>query len=168
MIGLVAKLLKILASEAENWQLASAIALSFALAVLPLVSVQFLLVLLAICLLRVNLGTVLLFIPLFLLLDLVISPLSHALGQFLLTLPTWVEGWTLLYQQDWFRLARLNHTTVLGSTLIALGALVPLYALSLVLVKQYRTNFMGWVSDLKISKLLRTSELFQRFLALKD
>lgn len=163
MIGLVAKLLKILASEAENWQLALAISLSFSLAILPLISLQFVLFLLVVCLLRVNMGTVLLFLPVFLVLDLAISPLSHGLGEFLLTLPNLAESWTSLYQQDWFRLARLNHTTVLGSTLIAVAALLPVYVFSLMLVRQYRNHFMAWVSDLKVSKLLRTSELFQRF-----
>lgn len=168
MIATLANLLKILASETENWQLAMAVVCGFALAFLPLMSLQTVVVLLLVCFLRVNIGLLLIVLPPCLLLSWVLSGPMVSLGAFLLNAPSYAEFWTALYQQDWFRLARLNHTLVLGATAVVLVLMVPLYLFALVCVSQYRTHVLAWVNQLKVAKLLRGTELFQRFLAIKD
>lgn len=168
MIATLANLLKILAGETENWQLAMAVVCGFALAFLPLMSLQTVVVLLIVCFLRVNIGLLLIVLPPCLVLSWAFSGPIVSLGECLLNAPSYSELWTTLYQQDWFRLARLNHTLVLGATVVVLVLVVPLYWFAWVAVSQYRTHILAWMNQMKVAKLLRSTELFQRFLAIKD
>lgn len=168
MLGIVANILKILSGESANWQLATAVVWGMLLALLPTASLQFFVCLLLLCLLRINIGFCLIAVPVFALLKFALVGPAIGIGESLLLSPDWQATWTSLYQYDWFRMTRLNHTEVLGLSVFALVLALPVYLLALVLIKQYRANVLTWFNKLHLVKVLKTSEFYQLFITLKD
>lgn len=157
------KLIKLMNSEVDPWQLALAVAFGFVFGISPLVSVQAMLVLVLLCFLRVNISMFILIALASTLLGVIISPVINQVGESVLLGVGTVEFWTAIYQYDAMRLVRFNHTTVMGSFLLSVLAFIPVYLLSLAAIKNYRSRLLTWVNQLHVVQLLKASEVFQLY-----
>ncbi|TNC82998.1 MAG: DUF2062 domain-containing protein [Oleiphilus sp.] len=163
MFAQVLKLIKILNSEASPAQISSAVALAMFTGFGPLLSPQGLLIFLLVCLIRVNLSAFILATAGFSILAFVIDPALIMLGELLLGLEGLNGIWTALYQLEWMRLTRFNHTLVMGSFAAAALMAVPVFFLSQFIIHQYRGRIMVFVNNLRLVKLFKASDLFQRY-----
>ena len=81
-------------------------------------------------LLRVNLSAGLMSAFLFSWVGFLLDPVSHQVGELMLTLPALESTWTWLYNQPFVPWTNFNNTVVLGSFVIGAVALYPVARLS--------------------------------------
>lgn len=167
MFNQLLKLIKVLNSEASPHQIASGIALAMYLGFGPLLALQSVFIILIVCVTRVNLSAFILATAVFSVLALALDPLFIAVGEALLTSAGLNGFWTALYQSDLMRLMQFNHTLILGTFCVSTLALVPVWLLSRFLIVGYRVQFMAMVEKWKVTKLIKASDMFQRYLELK-
>ncbi|MDQ7005537.1 MAG: TIGR03546 family protein [Ghiorsea sp.] len=168
MIDMLLKLFKALNSNASPWQLAFAIAFGMIVGLSPFYSFHNLLILLIICLVRVNMSAFFLAVMFFTGLAYMIDTQAIKLGESLLTNPDYFTFWTELYQSDFWRLTHYNHTLTLGSLVISLILFIPIAVGSKILIVTYRHRFMAWVNQLKVIEMLKASRLFAIYKSFSD
>ncbi|HEY0923854.1 TIGR03546 family protein [Rheinheimera pacifica] len=156
MLTMLAKILKVLNSQASPWQIGWAIALGLFAGILPL-GLLTLLIVLIVCLLTVNLSTFI-----------VVWGLTEGL---MLLFATPLENLTWQYAQndtllqllantETLQLLHLHHTLTLGAFVLGAVLVVPVAWLSKVLVMQYRSRVMSSVQKWKLTQMLKASKLF--------
>ena len=168
MLAMLAKLLKALNSDSAPGQIALAFALALITGLTPLLSLHNLLVLFLACILRINFGAFLLATAFFSGVAYLLDPLAIMLGESVLTTESLQAAFTNLYQSDFWRATRFNHTLTLGSLLIALLAFLPALWLFRVLILGYRQRVMSWIDKLKIAKLIKASKFYKIYNALAE
>lgn len=119
MLKQLLKFLKILNGDIAPGQIAAGLAFGMFLAFTPLFSLHNILILLLVCVLRVNITAVLLGLAVFSLIAWMIDPWFVAVGEYMLTKPEWTGLWTQMYQQDIWRLAHFNNTMTMGSVVVS-------------------------------------------------
>lgn len=159
MLTLLAKILKVLNSEASPWQIGWAIGFGLLAGLLPFGFLT-LIILLIVCLFTINLST-------FLLVWGVSGGLMLIFGSALESF-TWQHArdpglLNLLASTETLQLFHLHHTQVLGAFVAGVLLLVPVAWLGTVLVKQYRLRLMSKFQQLKIVQLLNASKLVQLY-----
>lgn len=159
MLTLLAKVLKVLNSEASPWQIGWAIGFGILAGLLPF-GLLTLVILLIVCLFTVNLSTFLLVWGLSGGLMLIFG---NALEAF-----TWQHAQNpgllnLLAATETLQLLHLHHTQVLGAFVLGLILLLPLTWLGALLVRQYRVRVMVRVQKWKIVQALQASKLVQLY-----
>lgn len=156
MLTLLAKILKVLNSEASPWQIGWAIALGLFVGILPFGLLTLLIVLL-VCLLTVNLST---FIVVWGLTEglmlLFADPLERLTWQYAQN----EHLLQLLANTETLQLLHLHHTLTLGAFLVGAVLLLPVAWLAKVLVLQYRSRIMTSVQKWKIMQMLKASKLY--------
>ena len=159
MLTLIAKILKVLNSEASPWQIGWAIGLGLLAGLLPFGFLT-LLILLIVCLFTINLST-------FLLVWGVCSGLMFIFGDALEAL-TWQYAQQpgllqLLASTETLQLLHLHHTLVLGAFVLGLLLLLPIAWLGSLLVAQYRLRVMSKLQKLRIVQMLNATKLVQLY-----
>lgn len=159
MLTLIAKILKVLNSEASPWQIGWAIGLGLLAGMLPFGFLT-LLILLIVCLLTINLST-------FLLVWGLCSGLMFIFGDALEAL-TWQYAQQpgllqLLASTETLQLLHLHHTLVLGAFVLGLLLLLPIAWLGSLLVTQYRLRVMSKLQKLRIVQMLNATKLVQLY-----
>ncbi|WP_166839185.1 TIGR03546 family protein [Rheinheimera pleomorphica] len=156
MLTLLAKILKVLNSEASPWQIGWAIALGLFIGILPF-GLLSLLIVLIVCLLTVNLST---FIVVWGLTEglmlLFADPLERLTWQYAQN----EQLLQLLANTETLQLLHLHHTLTLGAFLLGALLLLPVAWLAKVLVLQYRSRIMTSVQKWKIMQMLKASKLY--------
>lgn len=156
MLTLLAKILKVLNSEASPWQIGWAIALGLFVGILPF-GLLTLLIVLIVCLLTVNLST---FIVVWGLTEglmlLFADPLERLTWQYAQN----EQLLQLLANTETLQLLHLHHTLTLGAFLLGALLLLPVAWLAKVLVLQYRSRIMTSVQKWKIMQMLKASKLY--------
>jgi len=156
MLTLLAKMLKILNSQASPWQIGWAIALGLFVGILPFGLLTLLIVLL-VCLLTVNLSTFI-----------VVWGLTEGL-MLLLATPLETLTWqyaqndtllTVLANTESLQLLHLHHTLTLGAFVLGIILLLPIAWLGSALVMQYRSRIMSNVEKWKLMQMLKASKLY--------
>ena len=160
MLRSLAKLLAALNSEAEPGQISMGLCLGMVLGLTPLFSLHNLLVVLLALVLRVNLSGVLVGFAAFSAVAWVIDPLFDALGLALLTAPALESLWTTLYASDFWRLARFNHSIVMGSVVFSLLAFVPAFLAANALIRRYRVHVLAWVQRSRLMTALKATRFW--------
>lgn len=156
MLPLLAKILKVLNSQASPWQIGWAIALGLFVGILPFGLLTLLIVLL-VCLLTINLTT---FILVWGLTEGLMLLFANPLEQL-----TWQYAQNdtllaLLANTETLQLLHLHHTLTLGAFVLGAVLLIPVAWLSKVLVQQYRSKVMTSVEKWKLTQMLKASKLF--------
>lgn len=156
MLTLLAKILKVLNSQASAWQIGWAIALGLFAGILPF-GLLSLLIILVVCLLTINLST---FILVWGLTEGLMLLLASPLEQL-----AWRYGQqdsllTLLANTETLQLLHLHHTLTLGAFVLGLLLLLPVAWLSKILVLQYRSKVMNSVEKWKLTQMLKASKLY--------
>src|SRR5690554_613904 len=119
MLSILAKLLKALNSEASPSQISLAVCFALIMALTPLLSWHNAIVLLLALVIKVNLSAFIVSLGLFSLLAWFVDPYSASLGEQILTAPGLQETWTSLYQIDFLRITKFNHTLVMGGLVVS-------------------------------------------------
>lgn len=166
MLSILAKLLKALNSEASPSQISLAVCFALIMALTPLLSWHNAIVLLLALVIKVNLSAFIVSLGLFSLLAWFVDPYSASLGEQILTAPGLQETWTSLYQIDFLRITKFNHTLVMGGLVVSLIAFLPVFFLCRFLVVQYRAKLLVWVEKLWIAKLIKGSKFYRIYQAI--
>lgn len=159
MLSLIARMLKVLNSEASPWQVGWAVALGLLAGLLPF-GLLTVVVLLVVCLFTVNLATFLLVWGLSGGLMLVFGDALEAL--------TWQYAQqpgllAMLASVETLQLFHLHHTLVLGAFVLGVLLLVPAAWLGSILVVLYRKHLRASVQRLKIVKVAKASKLVKLY-----
>jgi len=158
MIDLLLKALKGLNSDDNPWSIATAIALGMIVGLTPFWSIHNLVIGFIAFLFRTHLSSFWLSIAVFTMIGSPLAPLFNDVGNALLGNPEQQALWTSLYQSEFWRLTRFNHSNVLGGIIVALISFVPTLLLSYILVVRYRANLKAWLLKTKLVQWLRATK----------
>jgi uncharacterized protein (TIGR03546 family) len=156
----VAKLLKALSSEASPSQIAGGFVLGMIIGLTPVMSLHNLFIVVLIIILKVNIGMALLSFLIFSGIAYLADPAFHNFGVWLLENPDFQATWTSMYNNEWWAMTNFYNTVVIGSFVIAVGLVLPMFPLSIVFVNQYRTHIHARVQKLKVVKALKGTKLY--------
>lgn len=87
----------------------------------------------------------------------ILDPIADALGRAVLTHSAFIDFWARLYQIPLLPWTRFNNTVVMGSLLLALGLVTPMYLGAIHLIERYRPPVVAWVKQFKLDQLLGTA-----------
>jgi uncharacterized protein (TIGR03546 family) len=160
MITALAKLLKVLNSEADPAQIALAFSFALLSGFLPFFSPVNTVVLLLVLLLRVNLSAYLLGTGLFAGVAYLLDPLFSRIGLALLTAAPLEGLWTNLYNSTIWRIQKFNNTVVMGGFAFAVLLFVPLFLLCTVLIRQYREHVLSWVRKTRLMQMIMATKFY--------
>ncbi|MDR9502163.1 MAG: TIGR03546 family protein [Desulfurivibrionaceae bacterium] len=163
MLRLIAKLLKVLNSDAQPGQISLGFCLAMVAGLTPLLSLHNLLVLLLVCVLRANLAAFLLSLLLFTGIAYLFDPLFSQLGLALLTAPPLQALWSALYDMALFRLENFNNSIVMGSLAASLVLFFPLYLLGNLLIRKYRDHVLRWVKKSRLMQFFMASKVYRYY-----
>ena len=140
-IELLAKLLKILKSGASPAQIAWGFSFGMVIGLTPFLSLHNFILILLIIIFNINIASVLFSFFVFSLLGIALDPLFHLLGYSLLVDSAGLKSfWTFLYNMPVIGASRFNNTVVMGSLIISIVLILPLFFSIQKFVVGYRTN----------------------------
>jgi uncharacterized protein (TIGR03546 family) len=163
LLGILARILKVLNSETAPAQIAAAVILALFMGLSPLGAPHNLLLLLLVLVLRVNLSLFLVSFALFSGVAWLLDPWAHALGKSVLQAGALEGLWTTLYNSGFWRFLAFNNTLVLGQLLIALVLAVPLFFLAVWIVRNYRERMLERVRRSRLMLALKGNKWGSRF-----
>ena len=163
MISLLAKLLKVLNSETAPGQISASLCLAMLFSFMPFLTLQHLLLLLLVLVLRVNLSGFILGWIVFSVISFLLDPLFHQVGMAVLSASALKGFWTLLYQSGFWHLTDFNNTVVMGGFITALVLAVPLYFAFNTLILRYRKYVMNWLEKTRVVQFLKGTRLYSAY-----
>lgn len=166
MIGLLARILKVLNSEVAPGQIGAAVGLACIFGFTPLWTLHNLVVLLLVLVLRVNLSIFILAWGLFTVLAFALDPVFDLVGHAVLTAGALQPLWSAFQGTDPGRLSDFNNTVVMGSLLVSLVALPVLWYATVYLVRHYRAHVAEWVRRRRVYQFVRGTRLFHLYQSL--
>ena len=165
MYNTVLKFIRVISSEAEPFQISVAFSLAMVAGLTPLFNLHNLIVLLLLLILRVNIASFLLALPLFTAVAYMLDPLFHSIGHNALTQPAMASLFTDMYNNTFWRLTNFNNTIVMGSLLFSLVLFIPLLLLSNLLVTRYRSHVLVYLKNSKLFNFVRKNKLVTEMLS---
>lgn len=165
MFNAVIKFIRLISSEAEPFQISMAFSLAMVAGFTPLLNLHNIIVILLLLVLRVNIASFLLALPIFSALAYLLDPLFHSIGHGVLTHPAMMSLFTDMYNNTFWRLTNFNNTIVMGSLLFSLVLFVPLLLLSNFLVRRYRSHVLVYFKNSKLFNFLQKNKLFTEMLS---
>ena len=163
MITLLAKLLKVLNAEADPGQISAALCLAMFFAFMPLMTLQHLVLIFLVLVLRVNITGFILGWMVFSAVAFIIDPLLHAVGMTVLSAGALEGFWSTLYDSGFWRLTGFNNTIVMGGFVTALVLVVPLYFLFNFLIRRYRQHFLAWIQKTRLAQMVKGSRIYAAY-----
>jgi len=160
MLKLIAKLIKILNSEAEPGQISLALCLGMIAGLTPIMSLHNILVLLLALLIRVNLSAFILGTLFFSGVAYGLDPLFHSLGLKVLRAHAFEGMFTSMYNNPLLRLTHFNNTIVIGSLLASVAAFVPMAFLLNFFIRKYREHILVWVRKTRLVQIITGSRFY--------
>lgn len=169
IIQYLSKLLKILRSGASPPQIAGGLILGMMMGLSPsFFTLTNLFLVLLLIILNVNISMAIFSYAIFSGIAYLLDPWFHTLGYSLLVNMEGLRGlWTTLYNAPVVPFTRFNNTVVMGSLVISIGLLIPVYFLSKTLVIKYREKLEPKVKNSKWVKLLKSNQIYQLYEKLK-
>jgi len=160
MIELIAKIVRVLNSETEPSQISLAVCFAMIIGFTPLMSPHNLIVLLLICILRVNLSAFIVTWGIFSGLAYLLDPIFHGIGLAVLSAESLQPLWTGFYNNIWLRLSNFNNTLVMGSLIFSLVLFVPLLLGLNFGIRTYRSRVLDWLKKTRIAQALSASRFY--------
>ena len=168
ILKFVAKVLAVLNSEISKRQIGAGFAYGALLGLVPASGLLPVLLLLLGLVVNINLVMMVVAAAIFKLLSFAVDPLANSVGYALLAKTPALAGfWTALYNMPVVPYTRFNNTIVLGSFVIGLASLVPVYFAAVWLVEQYRTRWRETILRMKIVQVAKASRLYRFYLSYK-
>lgn len=161
-LKLLSKLVSLLRSADSAWGIAWGFSLGAVLGLTPFLGLHTALIVLLICVLRVNVSAALFAWLLFGAVAWALDPVFHSLGFFALTgIPALQPLWTDLYNAPVAPLTRFNNTVMMGSWIVSLLLLVPNALLFRAFVLRYRESWNARIQKWKVVRALNASGFVQ-------
>ena len=155
-INLLKQIVMMLQSEISPKQIAAGAALGMIMGFTPAGCLHSYLLLVLILMVNVNIGSATLSAGIFALLGLLLDPLADKIGYYLLVRSDALTPfWTNLYNLPIVPFTRFNNTIVLGSFVISLILVIPVYIFALKFINLYRARWKDKVAQWKIMKLFK-------------
>lgn len=167
MLTILAKLLSILNSDAAPSQISLAVTLAMLAGVNAYFSFFGLVAIGLLFVLRANVSAFLALSAVFALLSFAFAPVLSGIGESVLTNTSMQAVFTSLYNQQWFQLFALNNTLVMGSAIVSLILVVPVFLLANGMVIKYRAAMMTFVNKFKIVQTLKASKFYSIYQSVK-
>ncbi|MBN1560414.1 TIGR03546 family protein [candidate division KSB1 bacterium] len=168
VLKILSKLFKALRSNESPNQLAWGFVLGMIIGLTPLWNLHNLVVIVLILIFKVNaamagVAFILFDIIVFAFLPL-LDPLFHSLGYWLLVDVEWLRPlWVFISTTPVLAWCNFNNTVVLGSFVVALLLVVPLYFFTKWWVVQYRDKIDARIQKWKIVQILKSTKLVQLY-----
>ncbi|MGM0442526.1 MAG: TIGR03546 family protein [Elusimicrobiota bacterium] len=166
-IKLLKKLFKALNADASPGEIAGGVILGMVIGLTPLFTLTNFFIIALIIVLKVNVSGAIFSALIFGIVGYFIDPAAHILGEAVLTAGSLEGLWTVLYNTPVIPLTLFNNTVVMGTLLISLILMIPLYFIVKKLVKSYRKDIQEKVQKLKIVKILKASKLYKIYRRVK-
>ncbi len=163
MLTMIAKLLKVLNSEADPFQISIALGLAMITGFLPLFTPLNLCILLLVLVLRVNISSYLLGSAFFSGIAWMLDPVFHRIGVAVLTAGALEGLWTAFYNTVIGRLQRFNNSVVMGSFVFSVVFFVPLVLVMNALIRRYREHVLVWVKKTRLMRVLMASRFYSLY-----
>jgi len=162
-LKLIAKIFRILNAEATPKQIAGGVALGMIIGLTPTFSLHNIVVVFFILVIRVNITAAILSMFAFDLIGYGMDPLSDWLGYAILTStslrPLWIEA----YNAAIIPFTRFNNTVVMGSFVISLILLYPIFRLAEYGVERYRSDLAAKFQQWRIVKAVKMSRFYKYY-----
>ena len=153
---------KALITDSTPSQMALGFALGVVIGLVPkgnLIAISLMVVLSAI---RVNLGMGMLAAFAFSWAGVLLDPLTHRIGQALLTAEQLTPFWTELWNQPMAPWTKFNNTIVLGSFVLGMTLLVPIFLIAKPIFQKYTPAWADRLQKFKLVQVLHGTELSTR------
>jgi uncharacterized protein (TIGR03546 family) len=160
IIKFLQTLLKALNSDGTPGQVGMGMAIGLAFGLTPLVSLHNLVVLAVAMLTTVSFPGVFLGWAIATPIGFLLDPLFDRIGMALLTNEALTPVFVWIVNTPIVALARLNNSIVLGSLVVWLVILVPMYVVFRVLVTRYRADVYAHVQKWRVVQVVKTSKLW--------
>jgi len=168
-LKLIKNFIQILRSGQTPAQIAGGFALGAMVGLMPILTLQGLVLWLLIFMLNVNLTAVFLSATIFTLIAFLFDPAFHALGYLLLVDVQSLHGlWTSFYNAPIAPLTRFNNTVALGSFVSGFILFLPIYLGMKRFVVAYRTHIGASVEKWKIYQIVSKSALVRWYEKISD
>jgi len=168
-LQIASNFVKILREGQTPTQIAAGFALGAFVGFTPMLTLQGIALWLVILTLDVNLSAVFLSAALFGLLGVLLDPLFHDLGYYLLTgVDSLVPLWTSLYNAPIAPLTRFNNTIVLGSLVGSVVVFVPAFVGMKRFVVLYRSSLGKRLANNKIYRAMKQSTIIRWYQKIRD
>ena len=161
-LRLIGKLARLLRSGASPVHIAGGFVMGMMIGFLSLKTLFTPFIILLIIIFNVNISSAIFSAVLFRLIAYLIDPLLHSIGYWILVdIPGLQNTWTFLYNVPFFRYTRFNNTVILGSLLVGLCLIYPVFSGVRILAVNYREKYQEKIRKWKIVQVLRGSKVFQ-------
>ena len=168
-IELLAKMIKILRGAASPPQIAAGFVLGMIIGLTPFWSLHNLLIIILIILVNVNISTVLFSFLVFSLFAYMFDPFFHSLGYFVLVDISVLHGlWPALYNVPIIALSNFNNTVVMGSMVVSLILIIPVYFAVKAGVIEYREHIEAKIQKWKIVNAIKGSKIYSWYQRIKS
>ena len=168
LVKFLAKILSILNGEISPRQIAAGFAFGALMGLIPIQGLLPLFLLFIGFLININIPMMFVGTAVFKIISFFIDPLANQIGfQLLVNVAGLKDLWTTLYNAPVFPYSLYNNTIVLGSLIVGLILLFPLYWLASKGVVSYRTTFRERILKLKVVQVFKASSLYKFYLTYK-
>ncbi len=167
LLKLIAKIFRILNAEATPKQIAGGVMLGMIIGLTPTFSLHNIVLVFLILVIKVNITSAILSMFAFDLIGYAVDPLSDWLGYTILTSavlrPLWIEA----YNAAIIPFTRFNNTIVMGSFVISLMLLYPIFRLAIYGVDRYRADIAAKFQQWRIVKAVKMSSFYRYYQSYK-
>ena len=160
ILKLLQSIFQTLHSEGTPGQVAAGIAIGAGIGLTPLMNAHNLVLFAALVLLNVSFGGGMLGLALFTPLGFLFDPLFDKIGLGLLNAPALRSLWTAWYNAPLVPYTNFNNSVTLGSFVVWLATVVPLYFLTRRAVLVYRERYAERVVNSKLLRAIKASKLY--------
>lgn len=157
----LAKILTILNSEISPRQIAAGFAWGVLIGLLPVNGLLPYCLLILALIVNVNLASLFLAAAVFKIFSYAIDPVANFLGYGLLTISSLRGFWTALINTPVLPYTRFNNTLVMGSFLVGLILLVPVYFIIKSFVLNYRSRYREKILKWKVVQAFKASTFYR-------
>ena len=140
--------------DATPQQMALGMALGMLVGLVPKGNLLAAVLMIILCSLRINLAVGLMSAFVFSWASMLLDPITHQIGEFLLTHASLQSLWTLMYDASVLPWTDFNNTVVLGSFVLGLGLFGPVYLLSRPFFAVTTPRLSAWVKQFRLISLL--------------
>lgn len=164
ILNQIFSLIKLINSETGKYQISFGFAVGMILGLTPTFGLHSIALFFLVCILRINLGAVLLSWAFFGVIAFPFDNLFHKFGYHLLVNVDSLKGfWIKLYNMPIVPWSKFNNTVMLGSFVVSLIAFIPLVIISVVLINKYRATVREWIINSKPYKALKATSLYAMY-----
>jgi len=168
-LELLAKLFKVLRSGESPNQIAAGFILGMIPGLTPIWNLHNLIVLILLIILRVNFAAAIFSFILFSAFAYIFDPLFHSLGYYFLVEQTSLNDfWTTFFNTPVLGLSGLNNTVVLGSFIVSIILLLPVFFLMKEFIIVYRERIDSRLQKLKIVQTIKGSKIYTWYEKIKN